>query len=136
MSWVCPRCGRTFTREHQFHSHDTEDLDVHFAGRPARLRESFDKLIESLPSDVGVDALRSVVVLTRGTTFAYITVQAKRLLVGVFLEQALDSTRVVKIDEVSARKLGSVIDIRGPGDVDDELRHWLQQAYHHCAQAR
>jgi hypothetical protein len=63
---VCPRCGRTFTREHQFHSHDTEDLDAHLAGRPARLRESFDKLIESLPSDVGVEALRSVVVLTKG----------------------------------------------------------------------
>ena len=83
MSWTCPTCARTFARGEQFHSHDTEDVDVHFARRPERLRESFDKLISSLPSDVQVEALRSVIVLSARRTFAYTIVQAKRLLVGV-----------------------------------------------------
>jgi hypothetical protein len=39
MSWTCPTCARTFAREDQFHSHDTVDLDGHFAGRPERLRD-------------------------------------------------------------------------------------------------
>jgi hypothetical protein len=135
MSWTCPRCARTFAREDQFHSHDTEDVDAHFAGRPERLRESFDKLMGSLPSDVQAEALRTVIVLSARRTFAYITVQSKRLLVGVFLEHALESPRVVNIDHVSARKFGSVVDVRGPGDVDDELQLWLRQAYQLCPKA-
>jgi hypothetical protein len=35
MSWVCPRCQRTFSSEGQFHSHDVLVADRHFAGRPA-----------------------------------------------------------------------------------------------------
>ena len=132
MSWTCPTCARTFAREGQFHSHDTEDVDTFFAGRPERLRESFDKLIESLPSDAQVGALRSVIVLSAGRTFAYVTVQARRLLVGMFLERALDSPRVVKIDHVSVRKCGSVVDVRGPSDVDQELQRWLREAYDLC----
>ena len=58
---------------------------------------SFDKLIGSLPSDVQVEALRTVIVLTARRTFSFITVQTKRLLVGVFLDRCLDSSRVVKV---------------------------------------
>jgi hypothetical protein len=129
VSWTCPTCARTFAREEQFHSHDTEDVEVHFAGRPERLRASFDELVRSLPSDVQVEALRSVIVLSARRTFAYAVVQARRLLVGVFLEHPIDSPRVVKIDHISARKFGSVVGVRSPGDVDDELRRWLRQAY-------
>jgi hypothetical protein len=135
MSWTCPSCARTFARDDQFHSHDTVDVDAHFAGRPERLRVSFDKLRGSLPSDVQVEALRTVIVLSACRTFSFITVQAKRLLVGVFLEQPLDSSRVVKINHVSARKFGSVVEVRGPGDVDGELQLWLRQAYELGAQA-
>ena len=105
MHWTCPRCARTFARHDQFHSHDIEDLNAHFAGRPEHLRESFDKLVGSLPPDVQVEALRSVIVLSARRTFSYITVQANRLLVGVFLESALDSPRVVKVDHVSAAQV-------------------------------
>src|SRR5262245_47356209 len=133
MAWSCPRCARTFAREDQFHSHDTSDVDAHFADRSAHLRESFVRLIDSLPSDVQVEALRSVIVLSATTTFSYITVQASRLLVGVFLERALDSPRVIKIDRVSPRKFGSVVEVRGPADVDDELQLWMRQAYERCS---
>ena len=43
--------------------------------------------------------------------------------------RSMDAPRVVKIDEVSARKLGSVVEVAGPDDVDAELLRWLQQAY-------
>jgi Domain of unknown function (DUF5655) len=105
------------------------DVDAHFAGRPERLRESFDKIIESLPSEVRVEVLRTVIVLSAQRTFSYITIQSKRLLVGMLLEQPLDSPRVVKINHFSEHKVGSVVDVRSLGDVDDELRRWLRQAY-------
>ena len=45
------------------------------------------------------------------------------------LDRPLDSSRVVKVDHVSAHKVGSVVEVRAPGDVDDELRRWLREAY-------
>jgi hypothetical protein len=132
VSWTCPLCARTFAREGQFHSHETEEIDAHFVGRPRRLRQSFDKLLAALPEGFQVEPLRSVIVLSAGRTFAYVTVQADRLLVGVFLGHHLDSPRVIKVDRVSARKVGSVIAVHGLGDVDDELQLWLRQAYQRC----
>ena len=129
MSWSCPRCGRRFAHEDQFHSHDTVDVDAHFAGRSGRLREAFNKLIGSLPSDVRVEALRSVIVVSAHTTFSYVVVQSRRLLVGVSLDRRLDSSRVVKVDVISPRNIGNVVVVSGPDDVDDELRGWLRQAY-------
>jgi hypothetical protein len=129
VSWRCPRCGRRFAHEDQFHSHDTVDVDAHFAGRPARVRASFDRLVEALPSGVSVEPLRSVIVLSAHATFSFITVQSKRLLVGIFLDRRLESPRIVKVDVVTPRKIANTVDVRSPDDVDDELRQWLRDAY-------
>ena len=129
MSWSCPQCARTFAHEGQFHSHDTVGVEDHFAGRAEMLLVSFDTLIGSLPVDVHVEALKTVIILSARTTFAFITVQTKRLMVGVFLDRRLASPRVVKVDVVSTHKIGNVVDVRSPDDVDDELRQWLREAY-------
>ena len=75
---------------------------------------SFDELIASLPAEVQVEALRTVIVLSARTNFSFVAAQARRLLVGVFLERPLDSPRVVKIDHISDRKVGSVVNITRP----------------------
>ncbi len=129
MTWTCPKCGRRFARDDQFHSHDTVAFDAHFAGRPPPLRAAFDELIASLPEDVEIRALRTVIILSAMTTFSFVTVQSKRLLVSVFLDRRIDAARVVKVDEVSTHKIASVFAICGPLDVDDELRGWLREAY-------
>jgi hypothetical protein len=129
VSWTCPTCGRTFSRPDQFHSHDTVDVDAHFADRPEWLRAAFEELVGSLPPDVRVEPLKSVIVLAAHRTFAFVTVQARRLLVGVFLDRPLNSPRVVKVDHVTAHKVASLVELRGPGQVDDELRRWLRRAY-------
>jgi hypothetical protein len=35
----------------------------------------------------------------------------------------------VAADVISSRKIAIEVDVRGPGDVDDELREWLREAY-------
>jgi hypothetical protein len=129
VTWTCPQCGRRFAREDQFHSHETVAVDAHFAGRPSQLRAAFDELTASLPEDVEVQALRTVIILSAPTTFSFVTVQSKRLLIGVFLDRPIDAPRVVKVDEVSPSKFASVIAVRDPDDVDEDLRGWLREAY-------
>jgi predicted transport protein len=129
VTWVCPRCQRTFASEGQFRSHDVTGLDPHFAGRPAELRTAFDTLVAALPADVHIDALKTAIILAARTTFAYVVVQRDRLSIGVFLDRALVSPRVTKIDHVSSGKVANVVDVREPGEIDGELRSWLSEAY-------
>jgi Domain of unknown function (DUF5655) len=129
MSWVCPRCQRTFSSDGQFHSHDVVGVDRHFAGRPAELRTAFDTLVAALPADVRIDALRTAIVLAARATFCYVVVQHDRLLIGVFLDRALASPRVTKVDHVSPTKVANVVEVREPSEIDGELRRWLSDAY-------
>jgi Domain of unknown function (DUF5655) len=135
VTWTCPQCGRRFAREDQFHSHETAAVDAHFAGRPPQLRAAFDRLIASLPGDVEIQPLRTVIILSAPTTFSFVTVQSKRLLVGIFIDRPIDAPRVVKFDEVSPSKFASVMAVRDSDDVDDELRGWLREAYERRADA-
>ena len=130
VSWICPRCGRRFAHEGQFHSHDTIGVADHFADPPAeQLRVSFDKLIGLLPADVRVEALKTVIILSARTTFAFLTVQRKRLTVCVFLNRRLESPRIVKVDVISSSKIANMVEVQGPDHVDDELGKWLREAY-------
>ena len=129
MTWVCPRCQRTFAIEGQFHSHDLVDVDRHFAGRPAELRAAFDALVAALPAEVHIDGLKTVIVLAARTTFCYVVVQRDRLSIGVFLDRALVSPRVTKVDHASSGKVASVVEVREAGEIDHELRSWLNEAY-------
>jgi hypothetical protein len=129
VTWVCPRCQRTFASEGQFHSHDVVGLDRHFAGRSAGLRTAFDTLIAALPADVHIDALKTAIILAARTTFAYVVVQRDRLSIGVFLDRALASPRVTRVDHVSPGKVASMVEVREPGEIDGELRSWLSEAY-------
>jgi Domain of unknown function (DUF5655) len=129
VTWTCPRCLRTFASEGQFHSHDLIDVDRHFVGRPAGLRTAFDTLVAALPADVHVDGLKTVIVLAAHATFCYVTVQRDRLSIGVFLDRALVSPRVTKVDHVSSGKVANVVEVREPGEIDGELRSWLSEAH-------
>jgi hypothetical protein len=79
----------------------TSPADPRRAGQPAGLRTPFDTLVAALPADVRIDALKTAIVLAAHATFCYVVVQHDRLLVGVFLDRALDSPRVTKVDRVS-----------------------------------
>jgi hypothetical protein len=43
--WTCPKCGRSFTHRGQAHSSVVVSVDGHFAGRPARVRDLFDRFV-------------------------------------------------------------------------------------------
>jgi Domain of unknown function (DUF5655) len=129
VTWVCPSCQRRFASEGQFHSHELVDIDRHFAGRPAELRAAFDAIVAALPADVHIDGLKTVVVLGARATFCYVVVQRDRLSIGVFLDRALVSPRVTKVDHRSSGKVASVVEVRKAGEVDRELRSWLSEAY-------
>jgi hypothetical protein len=55
--------------------------------------------------------------------------ECRRRAVHPFLEHGIDSRRVLKVEQVSACKVGSVVAVPSPLDVDEELSRWLRQAY-------
>jgi hypothetical protein len=114
MTWTCPECLRTFATSGQFHSHDVVEIEAHFAGRPAALRATFDALVTSLANDMRVEPLKSVIILASRTTFGYVIVHRDRLRVGIFLDCPLDVPRVSSVEQLSAGKVGNVVELRTP----------------------
>jgi uncharacterized protein DUF5655 len=129
MTWTCPVCLRAFAKPGQLHSHDVVEVDIHFAGRPPALRSTFDALVASVAVGMRVEPLKSVIILSSRTTFGYVTILQDRLRLGIFLDRPLETPRVSSVEHLSAAKVGNVIELRTPADVDDELRDWLTEAY-------
>lgn len=42
--WTCPDCGNEFVNRNQYHSCGRHSLETPFAGKPAAIRELFDRL--------------------------------------------------------------------------------------------
>ena len=51
--WQCPRCGRNFANRNQTHTcRPLSDLDQHFVGKEAAVRQTFDAIL-GLVSEIG-----------------------------------------------------------------------------------
>jgi len=129
MTWNCPRCGRAFARAGQWHSCAIVDVDRHFAGRPAELRDAYQAILGGLADDVRVASVKTAIHVAAKSVFASITVRRDHLRVGFLLDRALDSQRVTRTERLSRRVVANGVDVHHPYDVDDELLGWLAEAY-------
>ncbi len=130
MTWTCPKCGRSFSREGQSHScRPALTLGSHFEGRPPWMRVAFDRLVKGLGKGVRVDVVGNGVHFAAGSTFAAAKPMAKALRVEFLWEKPLASPRVVKSERFSATRYAHHVDLASPDDVDDELRGWLAHAH-------
>ena len=46
--WICGQCGRAFANRNQSHACGRWTLDRHFAGKPAVVREIYDRFLVML----------------------------------------------------------------------------------------
>lgn len=129
--WRCSKCSREFANRNQLHACATHDLEAHFRGKPAHVRELFDRFVAA------VQALGPVRVLPEKTriafqtrmSFAQVTPRQRWLDGHVVLARRLDSPRFRRIDTISARNHVHVFRLGHETDIDDEFRVWLAEAY-------
>ncbi|TDO49934.1 hypothetical protein EV643_105163 [Kribbella sp. VKM Ac-2527] len=130
--WTCARCGRTFANTNQSHTcRPLGNLDDHFAGKDATVRETFDRIVEIVRGLGPVEILpeQTRIALHTRMSFAAFTPRRHWLDGHVVLAERLSSPRFTRIEVYSPRNILHAFRLHTPAEVDPEVADWLTRAY-------
>jgi hypothetical protein len=129
--WTCPKCGNEFVNKNQYHSCRRGRIEDVFAGKPANLRVLFDRLrdeIEALGPVKLVPYRDRVAFMTR-VRFAGASPRRKWLDVGFWLPRRIENPRFRRVETLLPNAHVHWLRVSEAGELDDELRGWLREAY-------
>jgi hypothetical protein len=129
--WTCPACGHQFVNRNQWHSCARVDLDEPFRGRPARIRELFDRLratVESMGPVTLVPYRHRVAFMVR-VRFAGAVPRSRWLEVGLWLTRRLDDPRFRKVETIAPNVHLHLLRIEDASQIDAQVAGWLREAY-------
>ncbi len=128
--WRCPRCGRQFTKAHQWHSCRIRSIDEHFRGKDKRLRSILDAMRSALERSgpLRIDAVESSINLVSVHHFGGVQVRSDYLRVGFILDHLIDHERIVHSQRIGPRRVAHHVQLHSVDDVDAELLAWLAAA--------
>lgn len=106
-------------------------VEDHFAGKPAAVRKLYDRLLAVLKKigPIAEDPKKTSIHLVRSSALAGVEVRSSYLLVNIKADQALQSPRIQKSEQISARRFHHKVKLASLEDIDGELSGWLQMAY-------
>ncbi len=131
MSWICPRCKRSFRHPNQSHSCALVPLEKHFINKPEALKAAFTKLM-AMVYDLGpvqVNALNGAITLAGKSTFLAFKTRKEYAEIEILSDVELDEFPIYKTFRVSKSRVALFIRIQGPDEIDDQLSGWIQRAY-------
>ena len=129
--WTCPDCGARLISRNLWHSCGHFTIEDLFAGaRPeiVKLARKYVSLLRSL-GDVQVIPQKTRLVCVARVRFAGLSPRKTGFRAGFALRRWLRHPRIVKTTDYGPRWRGHFVDIRSEGDLDHELRAWLQEAH-------
>lgn len=129
--WSCPRCGRSFANRNQSHACGRHDLEHHFAGKPALIRELYDRFSAMVASLGPVRVLpeETRIAFQVRMSFAQVTPRRQWLDGHVVLARRREHPRFRRIDTISAHNHVHVFRISSLDEIDADVRSWLKEAY-------
>ena len=129
--WRCPTCRRRFANRNQSHACGRHDLQSHFAGKPAAIRELYDVLVAAI-REVG-----PVIVLPEKTRIAFqvrmsfaVAMPRMAWIDGhLVLARRVEHARFRRVETFSPRNHLHAFRLERPEEIDAEFRGWLADAY-------
>jgi hypothetical protein len=134
--WTCPQCDREFGRARQGHTCIPGcTVDAAFAGRPDRLRDVYDAILAHLDSlgPVHEDAVSVGVFLKRDRKLAEIRPRSRDVWLALYLPRPVRHPRFARVMEPAGLSVVHVLLLRDAGEVDEQLRDWLTEAFLHAS---
>jgi hypothetical protein len=132
VAWTCPHCHRRFRRPGQGHEcAPAMTVDEYFATGPPHERPVFDAVVahvDTLPG-VHVEPLSVGIYLKRDQTFAVLSPKTRWVALGFSLPRVETSGRIARKVEPAGPRWWHWVNLRGPEEVDDQVRDWLTEAY-------
>lgn len=112
-------------------STQTHSIADHFEGRSPAVRRIYDRLLEAAGAfgPVEEDPKKTSIHLNRKTAFAGIATRKELLILTLKAEQDIQSARIARHEQASARRWHLEVKLSDPTDVDSELIGWLKDAY-------
>jgi len=132
MAWTCPDCRRQFHRARQSHEcAPALTLDEYFATGPARERPIFEAVMAAL-DDVGpvhVEPVSVGIFLKRASSFAELRPKQQWVALSLALRRVVSHPTMTRRVQSWGGRQYHVFNLRGPEDVDADIRAWLVEAY-------
>ena len=128
--WVCNSCGRAFANRNQSHACGRWTLDRHFAGKPAVVREIYDRFLAMLEEFGPVTVLpeKTRIAFQVRMSFAQLTFRRHWVLGHLVLARRVDSPLFIKVESFSPRNHAHHFRLDAPAQVDS-LKPYARDAY-------
>ena len=106
-------------------------MDSHFSGKEPSVRAMYDHLLSALRKfgKVIEEPKKTSIHLVNVTAFAGVQTRATYILLNIKADHKIDSPRIHKAEQVSARRFHHSVKISSLGEIDSELIGWLHEAY-------
>ena len=131
-AYKCPECGRQFASPKQAHAcQPAMTLEEYFSTGPPFEKPIFEAVMAHLDTvgPVFVEPVSVGIFLKRAKSFAQLRPMTRWVALSFGLPRRVTHPRIVrKVDEWHGR-YHHVANIRGPEDVDDDIRTFLTEAY-------
>ncbi len=130
--WDCPDCGRRFRRPGQSHEcSPAMALEEYFATGPERERPIFDAVMAHLDTvgPVHVEPVSVGIFLKKAQSFAQLRPMTRWVALSFGLPHEVRSPKIARKVIPYGNRYHHVVNLRGPEDVDDDVRAWLTEAY-------
>ena len=129
--WICQDCGRGFANRNQSHACGRSDLDRHFAGKPALIRETFDAFVALFarigPAEVLPQKTR--IAFQVRMSFAQLTPKRGWIDGHLVLAERHEAPLFRRIITISPRNHVHEFRLTSPADLTGAFEAWLRMAY-------
>ncbi len=110
---------------------DEYAVEDHFAGKAPSVRMVYDRILKAL-REIGTvheEPKKTSIHIVRSSALAGVELRKDYLLLNLKTDYKIDSPRIAKTEQLSARRFHQRIKLSSPADVDPELESWLADAY-------
>ena len=106
-------------------------LDSHFSGKEPSVRTMYDRLLSALREfgKVIEEPKKTSIHLVNVTAFAGVQTRGTYILLNIKADHKLESPRIHKAEQISARRFHHRVKISSLSEIDNELIGWLHEAY-------
>jgi hypothetical protein len=106
-------------------------MESHFSGKEPSVRTIYDHLLSTLRKfgKVIEEPKKTSIHLVNVTAFAGVQTRGSYILLNIKSDHKIESPRIHKAEQVSARRFHHSVKISSLGEIDSELIGWLHEAY-------
>ena len=129
--WTCPDCGNEFVNRNQYHSCARHSVDNPFEGKPATVREIFDRLRDRIEEcgPVKLVPYRDRIGFMVRVRFAIAVPKTRWVDLSLWLRNRRESPRFRCVETLAPEAHVHTLRLTEPGQLDQDVLAWLREAY-------